>query len=1511
MLISIIKQDIIKRVILPNQIQGSYWISDIDENGTEKNLISIEASPEGWKLISNKEVYCLEDNMRKQYFILNNYQFYEIKNTLNKEIMKIYCSPLYDKSYIAYDLSLYQNKEILIGKAIQCQIIYSNNQLNDVEAKLVYSNNTLIIYPNTQSSNSIYIRNNKINSNRILKNGDVIFVMGLKIIYFIFDKLPTLIINNPNNKIEVKMNQKVDLTNINNPYIAEDEEEININVYNDSDYFHKKPRFIQLLEEYQLSIDPPPQKESENKMPLLLTIGPMFTTSLIAVMYGFNAYNTINRNNGDITSAIPQMIMCFSMLAGTIIWPIATKKYNKKKSRENEKLRQEKYKKYIDDLRDKILTKLTEQRNILINNNPSILESQKTIIDQSMNLWQRRVEDQDFITVNLGIGSLPMKINIKYPEEHFSMIDDNLKDLSLKLGREPKILDNVPISLSLRENNILALIGEEQITANYMQRLLIQLVAYQSYDNLKIVILTSEDNIESWRTFKMLPHCWNDSKTFRFFGTCTDDYKEICYSLDGIYSKRVEEKNDILYNPYYLIITDCFKAIRNFEVIKNIFESKVNIGFSMIILNDKISNLPDQCQTFIEIKNTEARLFKTVLNTDATIIKPDFETPLNLDRCVSILANIPIEFTDDQSGQMPEKVGFLEMYDIGKVEQFNSLNRWETSNPMLSLRAPVGIGRSGEKISIDLHEKYHGPHGLVAGMTGSGKSEFLITYILSMAINYHPYEVQFILIDYKGGGLAGAFENKITGVKLPHLVGTITNLDSNEIKRSLSSIQSELKRRQHAFNKAREISRESTIDIYKYQKMYRDHIVDEPISHLFVISDEFAELKNQEPEFMDELISAARIGRSLGVHLILATQKPSGVVNAQIWSNTRFRVCLRVQDVSDSTEVIKCPDAAYLKQTGRFYFQVGTNEIFTQGQSAYCGVPYIPSETINREIDTSIEFINNNGLSIKSIDNNKKEIRQVENKGEELSNIVNYLSNLAKEQNIKTKQLWLPKIPELIYIEQIKRSYNYKPQKYIFNPVIGIYDNPTAQYQNLAQINLTNNGNTIIYGMSGSGEELLLNTLIYSLSIEHTPEEVNIYSIDCGSETLNIFRNFPHIGDIALINETEKIENLFKLLNDEITKRKKLFVEYNGDYNYYCTNSGKTLPAIIVIINNYESFKETYGNLEETIKSITRECTKYGIYLILSVNSTTGVRSTIRQNFGNLISLQLTDKSNYSYIFGNIHKLEPSKLYGRGLIKIDQVYEFQTAHICEDDNLVSYIKQLTNKLIEVYPNYKAKKIPILPEAVTIPDLNINQYTSLSNLPIGIDKETIQPVTYNFMQDKAQLILTAYQEDIPKIIYDYTPLFSKYSNVLVIDCQNIIEPTNNYTLIQDNFDNTFKQLLELQNQNNRYLCLIIGLDNFTKKISPENKKSLDKLFNLSNNIINYIIVGTPEMIKPLEYELWYKKSIDNKQGIWVGNGIAEQTVLKIENAYKLSKIKISTNFAIVIKRGSTIITKILQ
>ena len=259
------------------------------------------------------------------------------------------------------------------------------------------------------------------------------------------------------------------------------------------------------------------------------------------------------------------------------------------------------------------------------------------------------------------------------------------------------------------------------------------------------------------------------------------------------------------------------------------------------------------------------------------------------------------------------------MIGIGKLEQWNLLKHYKENRSFEGIRSFIGIMPGNKPMYLDIHEKKFGPHGLIAGTTGSGKSELIQTFILSLALNYHPSEVAFILIDYKGGGMANLFQG------IPHVAGMILNLnedgeevavDQNQTRRMLLSIRSELKRREKIFN------RYKVNKIDDYMRLYREGKATEPLPHLIIISDEFAELKKEQPEFIKELVSTARVGRSIGVHLILATQKPAGVVDDEIFSNSRFKICLRVQDKTDSNEMLKRPEAAWLSVTGRAYSRI-------------------------------------------------------------------------------------------------------------------------------------------------------------------------------------------------------------------------------------------------------------------------------------------------------------------------------------------------------------------------------------------------------------------------------------------------------------------------------------------------------------------------------------------------------------------------------------------------------------
>ena len=1514
MRVSIIKENNIENFDLPKRVYGNYWIKDLDKNGDSRNLVNIEAINNKWIIKSNFEVKIKYNGEFVEKSEVNIFSFYELEINGEEKTVLLYSCPVFDLSYNRYQIT--NTNEINIGKNNTNHIVYSKDIIPNECVKI--TNNNSIYYLQTYEKTNIYINNKRVKGKTELKIGDVIFIYGLKIIIM----KDFVVINNPSKLVTFNVNNLKPLPPEEKIMNYDELESIDeLLTYDKKDYFYKSPRFREEVEEVTINIDPPPQKEPDNEMPLIYTLGPMVTMGMTSVVSGYSSLANIAKGQSTIGENLPTLIMTGAMLATMIFWPMLLQNYEKRKRKKNEKKRQLKYSNYIDEKRKLINNTILKQKQILTDNSISLKECQDIIVNKKRNLWERNIEHSDFLNVRIGTGIVKPSIDIKYPEEHFTMDDDNLQKYLDKLIEESKDMENCPINVSLIEKNITAVVGSDELTKKFLDGLILQIVTFHSYDDVKIVLLTDEKNKYDWEYMKNLPHTWSDDKNVRFYGNNTEDVKQLTIYLNeelNFRNNHFEEDDKLNYlsfQPYYIIIIDSLKIVRTNEFIKKLLEQKNNLGFTILIRNDKLSNLPNECSTFINIDKQTSGIFENELVSDKQKEFVANIEDVDMEKCALELAKIPIE-TKNSKIMLPNTVGFLEMYNVGMIEQLNILNRWEKNNPTISLEAPVGIDENGDLFNLNLHEKAHGPHGLIAGMTGSGKSEFIITYILSMAINYHPDEVQFVLIDYKGGGLAGAFENRETGVKLPHLIGTITNLDTTEMNRSLASIQSELKRRQQIFNEARDSLNESTVDIYKYQRFYREGKVKRPVSHLFIISDEFAELKVQQPDFMDQLISTARIGRSLGVHLILATQKPSGVVDDQIWSNSKFRVCLKVQEKQDSMDMIKCPDAASLKNVGRFYLQVGYNEIFAIGQSAWAGAQYRKTEKIKKKIDTTINFINNIGYTIKSIDEDKKNIQGI-SLGEELPNIVKFIYELGKKENIKTDKLWLDKIDQFITINNLSKKYNYHTSKFIINPIIGEYDIPKNQQQNLLTLPLSQNGNTICYGAAGSGKELLLSTIIYSTIIYHSAEEVNFYILDFGSESLKMYIDAPQIGDVITSIDEEKINNLFKMIDDIIEERKRLFVDYNGNYDSYCKYSGKTIPTIIVIINQYESFSELYDEQFDNLNKYTREGFKYGVIFILSVSGVNNITYKLQQNFKQSILLQLNDEMDYSSIIGNTHGLFPSKLEGRGLVKLDDIYEFQTASITQPDKLSDYIKEVCKKLKQAL-KVSANKIPILPNIVNFEF--VKEYiTDMSNLPVGVDKNSLKVVNYNFTNRLVTMIISQEIENTTNFIFELIEIIKTIKNnqLIIIDATNIFD--NNET----NFNNYFnkdlnsiyekiKEYISQATQNNnmpKTTCIIIGLSDFIKELNEEN--SIDELFGNENKIMNFILVDSQINVSNYEYDSWVTSNNISKQGIWVGDGINDQFIFKLNENPQYLRDTLSNSFGYIIKNGKTTQAKLLS
>ena len=1519
-IVRLIKKKKIYNFTLPTKVVGNYWITDNDYFGNERNLINVEECNGEWKIKSDFETKIMSGDQEVESAILKDYSLYFLKINTDNEYVILYCSPSIEREILK--LKVEPEKEILIGTDNRSEIYYNYPLVSHQQARLSYSNGIWTIQ-DLNSKYGTYVNNISITTKQ-LEYGDIIFIMGLKIIVM----KDTLIVNNIQNylKIDGGAFQPVapviqKQTEMDNP----DEE--GIEFYKEDDYFYRAPRFKTGIEEANIAIDPPPGEQEEDKTPLIYTIGPMLTMAMMSMTTGYASLMGVINGTADLGTALPTLLMSFAMLTTMLLWPTLQRRYQKKQRKLQEAERRIKYTEYLESKKEKIQTEMKIQRQILIDNYLPLPQIREIVYQKKRNLWEREIDQEDFLDLRLGVGSTELKGKVSTPEEHFSLKDDDLLKEVYAVGDSSKILENVPISLNFVQKNIVSIIGTAENKDQFIDGLLLQILTYHSYEDLKIVILTNEQNMEKWEYLKMAPHNWNNDRLTRYFATNLDEAKEISLALEQeMQARKYKDDNGRMevnsvdyhkYKPYYLLITDDYKLVRDIELVKDVCEMPVNYGFSLIVISPRLVNIPNECKTFISIGDRKSGVFESELvsNKQKEFVA-DFDPTLNMQVCCKILSNIPIDIVKENRS-LPASVSFLEMYNVGMVEQLNILNRWRINDPTKSLQAPIGLDKSRELFKLDLHEKAHGPHGLIAGMTGSGKSEFIITYILSMALNYHPYEVSFVLIDYKGGSLTGAFENKESGIKLPHLAGTITNLDTVEMNRSLASIQSELRKRQMLFNEARDKLAESTIDIYKYQSLYRKGLVQKPISHLFIISDEFAELKDQRPEFMDQLISTARIGRSLGVHLILATQKPSGVVNDQIWSNSKFRVCLKVQNKSDSMDMIKCPDAAEIKATGRFFLQVGYNELFAMGQAAWAGAQYYPTEKRKKKVDQSINIIDNVGTIVKTLETKQNEII-APSKGEEITSIIRYIVDQAKGENITVEQLWLDRIPDVIYTDKLKEKYHYQAQKNVINPIIGEYDDPDNQAQNLLTLPISKEGNTIIYGAAGTGKELMLAGIIYSSITNHDSKEINFYILDFGAETLTMFKEAPHVGEVILSSDGEKIANLFKMIGSIIEERKKIFVDYNGSYDFYIHHGGKQIPLITIVINNVEAFIETYNDYEDTLNQMTRDCLKYGVIFIFTTNGPNTVRYRLRQNFKQSVVLQFNDPMDYSSVIPGVRKKEPSKVFGRGLILLDGIYEFQTAYTYKEEKITDYIKIISNKLNKLC-TYKAQRIPILPEVVNKEFVN-NYLGTLSSIPVGVEKDTLAIATIN-LNDKFMYNITG--DDITTEPAFLNGLINNFKAAYNTEC--IIFDTNKVlterqeegiTYSSDVCEASVEKLraaFEATEEEKNIICMVININTMLGKMGSTGKTEFTTLIEncKQKGNIKFIIVDSIDAIKSINFEPWYKSSVDLSEGIWLGNGIANQFTLKVTTNSRVLRAEVSPGFGYVIKKGKAALTKLMS
>lgn len=1178
--------------------------------------------------------------------------------------------------------------------------------------------------------------------------------------------------------------------------------------YPDYPDYHRSPRIIYRSSEEKVMLNAPASEPNKPKDELLKLIVPPL------LMVGVTILISIFQPRG------LYIIATMTMSVVTMIFSIQGYFKNRKQYKLDLTQRIDSYRHYLSDKAIALNELARAQKDGQLYHYPAIGTLDALAQGFSHRIYEKTPLHFDFLYYRLGLGEVPASYNLAYSQQERSGKKDALESEGYALYYKYLTIPDMPIVVNL-SNGPVGYIGPRPLVLEQLQLMVNQLALFHSYHDVQFITIMPEEEKEQWDWMRWLPHASLQEMNVRGFVYNQRTRDQVLGSLNQILKMRknqLEEKSTkegTLFSPHYVVLVTDEKLILDHVIMEFFTEDPTELGCSLIFVQDVLSSLSENIKTIVNIKD---RNTGQLVMEEGELKEIDFALdhfPENYDKERISRRLAPLNHLQNLKSSIPDSVTFMEMYGAETVEELNILERWGKNSPYKSLSVPLGLRGQDDIVYLNLHEKAHGPHGLVAGTTGSGKSEIIQSYILSLAVNFHPHDVAFLLIDYKGGGMANLFKD------LPHLLGTITNLDGAQSMRALVSINAELKRRQRLF------AENDVNHINQYQKKYKLGEVSEPMPHLFLISDEFAELKANQPDFMTELVSTARIGRSLGIHLILATQKPTGVVNDQIWSNSRFKLALKVADRQDSQEILRTPDAADITQAGRAYLQVGNNEVYELFQSAWSGADYQPEKDEQGIEDHTIYAINDLGqYEILNEDlSGLEEVEDIRQVPTELDAVVHQLKQLMEREGINAlPQPWLPPLKERIYLpelHQVDAAISWKlPQRDLI-AVIGEADVPHEQKQEAVAFNISKDGSMVLYGAPATGKTTFLQTITMDLARSYSPSQVNFYLLDFGTNGLAALSKLPHVADWILMDQVEKLDKLIRIVTREISKRKKLLSSAGlATIEMYRRTSQDTVPDIVLVLDNYDAVKgePIENDFLKLLIQISREGLAIGVHLIMTASRQANLRAVLYSNFKHQLSLKQNDPSDVRSAVGRTDLADIEDIKGRAVMKretsIDSVQLALPIEANNDLELIDKLREEVQSLSNLWTGKRPDLIPMVPDELTIEDFlsrsSVQKTLQEGIMPLGLEFENVEAIGIDLTRLKHILLTSDNDEGQQTITHHFlniaTRLMVEYKVMLV-------DVTKDYT--------------DYQQQVSSYLAEKEILQNFSQQLAFELKERLEK------------------------------------------------------------------------------------